>query len=261
MITKINNKIDFLKKCLRAVGDGVITINISEDQIDDCYSRAVLYFYDRHYKAGKRSFVLVELTEENFKDGYVLLPDNVDRVVGILRNTGFGRGFMAHDNSFPIVNNSFGSMVNGAFSGFGILGETGSMFPTTANFAVLDSYLGTSAKLLSIEKRFRFHPLSRKLFPDFKCRVGDRFAVDSFLELDEDDYYYIHNDIWMLEYTTALIKKQWAENITKYKNNITSNGVEINGAEKLAEANKELGRLTNKLNTEYVFNAGQVLIG
>lgn len=257
----MNSKEDFLKRCMRSLGDGVIRVDLSDEQIEDCYTKSVLHFYDRHFKSKKDSFMVIKLTEEDVKNGYIQMPENVDKVVELLRNSGFGKGLMSQGSSFPIVNGQIGHMTNGAFSGFGILGETGSTFPTTANFGLLDQYLGTSAKLLSIEKRFTYKHLSRKLQPEFKAVKDDTFVVHFYEKLDEDDYFYIHNDIWMYEFCSALLHKQWAINITKYENDMTSNGVKINGAQKLIDAELEIARLIKKLDEEYVFNGGIVRIG
>ena len=48
--------------CLRALGDGVIDINVSDDQVDDRLDEALQYFAQYHYDGVERMYLKHQIT-------------------------------------------------------------------------------------------------------------------------------------------------------------------------------------------------------
>ena len=61
--------------------------------------------------------------------------------------------------------------------------------------------------------------------------------------LDPNVYTDVWNDRWLKRYATALIKKQWGENLSKYEGIAMPGGVTFNGSRILDEANQEIEQL------------------
>ena len=51
------SKSTFKEYCLRALGKGVIDINVSDDQIDDRVDEALQYFYQYHYEGSTKVYL------------------------------------------------------------------------------------------------------------------------------------------------------------------------------------------------------------
>ena len=49
--------------CLRALGDGVIDINVSDDQVDDRLDEALQYFAQYHYDGIERMYLKHQTTQ------------------------------------------------------------------------------------------------------------------------------------------------------------------------------------------------------
>ena len=50
--------------CLRALGDGVIDINVSDDQVDDRLDEALQYFAQYHYDGIERMYLKHQITQD-----------------------------------------------------------------------------------------------------------------------------------------------------------------------------------------------------
>ena len=53
----------------------------------------------------------------------------------------------------------------------------------------------------------------------------------------------MYNDQYLKRYATALIKLQWAQNLSKFKNMTLPGGVQIDGAEIMSQAKEEIKEL------------------
>lgn len=75
--------------------------------------------------------------------------------------------------------------------------------------------------------------------------------VDCDRIISAEEYPMIWSDVWLQEYTTALIKKQWGVNTSKFSNIALPGGVTINGRDLLADAKEELKDLELQLKEEF----------
>ena len=92
------------------------------------------------------------------------------------------------------------------------------------------------------------------IFGDLKdggdIKVGDFIMVEMYIELDENVGSQYDN-LFLKNYTTALIKKQWGENLSKFEGMTLPGGVTLNGRQIIDDANQELEREHEKLRNEY----------
>jgi len=113
------------------------------------------------------------------------------------------------------------------------------------------------------EKRIRFNKVSNKIhldFPEADMAVGDYLILETFVKIPSTTFSEIFNDVWLKKYATALIKKQWGSNMSKFEGIQMPGGVSLRGGEISAEANEEIQRLEEQLQTTYElpidFNVG-----
>ena len=69
----------------------------------------------------------------------------------------------------------------------------------------------------------------------------------------------VYNDVWLKKYVTALIKKQWGQNLSKFEGVQLPGGVTLQGRQILEDANTEIEKLeeqSNLLQTESAIMMG-----
>jgi hypothetical protein len=69
--------------------------------------------------------------------------------------------------------------------------------------------------------------------------------------LDAERYPEIYNDRILKAYTTALIKKQWGSNLSKYNGISLAGGVTLNGSQIFTEAIQEIDLLEKEMASRY----------
>jgi hypothetical protein len=61
----------------------------------------------------------------------------------------------------------------------------------------------------------------------------------------------VWNDRWLKRYATALVKKQWGENVSKYDGIQMPGGVTFNGQRLIDEASEEIAKLEEEMSSSY----------
>jgi len=105
------------------------------------------------------------------------------------------------------------------------------------------------------EKPMRFNHLSNRLFIDMDwgtdITAGEYLIIEVFRKLDPDTYTDIYDDIYLKRYTTALIKKQWGQNLSKFSGTAMLGGVTLNGPELFSTAVQEQRQLEDEIRLNY----------
>ena len=81
--------------------------------------------------------------------------------------------------------------------------------------------------------------------------AGDFLVIDCFRALDPSNFAKIYNDSFVKRYLTALIKRQWGQNLIKFRGVKLPGGIELNGREIYEDAEKELDEIRNKMSMDY----------
>lgn len=76
-------------------------------------------------------------------------------------------------------------------------------------------------------------------------------VVHGYQNLDPEQVEAVYNNEWIKRYSTALIKKQWGQNIKKYQGVQLPGGVEMNGQQIFDEAVEELQKLDEEFSNTY----------
>ena len=71
-------------------------------------------------------------------------------------------------------------------------------------------------------------------------------------------YTEVYNDMWLKRYTTALIKRQWGQNLSKYDGITLQGGLRYNGQAILDSANAEISLLHEEMDTKHGALLGMV---
>ena len=108
--------------------------------------------------------------------------------------------------------------------------------------------------LLTTDKQVRFTKNQDRLYIDTdwgSLSAGDFLVIDCFRALDPDNFSKIYNDSFVKRYLTALIKRQWGQNLIKFRGVKLPGGIELNGRELYEDAEKELDEIKSKMSMDY----------
>ena len=69
--------------------------------------------------------------------------------------------------------------------------------------------------------------------------------------LDPETYTEIYNDVLLKRYITALVKRQWGNNLSKFEGVQLPGGVSFNGQRILDEAREEIDKIEQEVQDKY----------
>ena len=105
------------------------------------------------------------------------------------------------------------------------------------------------------EKPLRFNQLSNRLYIDMDWNediTADEFLIiECYRKLDPSSHSRIFDDIYLKRYTTALIKRQWGQNLSKFSGTAMLGGVTLNGPELFSTALQEQQKLEEEIRMNY----------
>ena len=87
---------------------------------------------------------------------------------------------------------------------------------------------------------------------DWGAQKADTFfIIDCYRILDPNDFTKVYNDSFIKRYLTALIKRQWGQNLIKFRGVKLPGGVELNGREIYDDAEKEIQAILDRMAMDY----------
>jgi len=116
------------------------------------------------------------------------------------------------------------------------------------------SYLEDIDHLLTTDKQIRFNKRQDRLYLDIDWgsqSAGEFIVLDCYRALDPTSFSQVYNDSFLKKYLTSLIKRQWGQNLLKFRGVKLPGGIELNGREIYDDAERELAALQQRMASEY----------
>ncbi len=229
---------EFKSYCLRKLGAPVIEINVEDDQVEDRIDEALKYYWDYHFDGTERIYYKHQVTANNVSEGYITLPENIIGAVRIFDVS----GSMVTNNIFDI---RYQIALNDMYTLTSV-----SMIPYYMAF----QHIQLLEQLLVGQQPIRYNRHNDKLYVDMnwdKVNVGGFIIVEAYQVLDPDVYTDAWSDRWLSRYATALIKKQWGTNLTKFTGMQLPGGVQFNGDKIYNDAVAEIEQMEKDMATSY----------
>lgn len=105
------------------------------------------------------------------------------------------------------------------------------------------------------DMQLRFNRYMNKLYLDIdwqqRVKAGDFVVVEAQRVLNPNDYTKIWSDRFLRDYATALVKKQWGQNLVKYEGVQMPGGVTLNGRAIYDEGNREVQQLEDTIQAKF----------
>ena len=229
----------FKEYCLRRLGKPVIDINISDDQAEDRIDDALRYYWDYHFDGTEKTYYKHQITAEDRINKYITLPENIIGVVSI---------FPIGDPSIR-ANDLFSIRYQIALNDLYTLTSV-SMVPYYTTFM----HLGLIQEMLVGKQPIRYNRNRNICHIDMDWNIlndGEWVVLEAYEVVDPTTYVDVWKDQWLLRYTTALMKKQWGTNLTKFTGLQLPGGVQFNGEKIYDDAAAEVDKLETEMINSY----------
>jgi hypothetical protein len=229
---------EFKEYCLRSLGKPVIEINVDDDQVEDRIDQALKYYWDYHFDGTEKIYYRHQITSDNVANKYIILPENI---IGAVRIFNIGDPM--------VTNNLFDIRYQIALNDLYTLTSV-SMIP----YYMMFQHIQLLEQLLVGQQPIRYNRHTDKLSIDMdwgKVNVGNYLIVEAYQVLDPDVYTDAWGDRWLALYTTALIKKQWGSNLTKFSGLQLPGGVQFNGDKIYNDAVAEIEQMEKEMMSSY----------
>ena len=227
------NRDEFKTRVLSELGEPVIKVNISDEQLDNAVDDAIDFYRDFHVDGNERFFLMVQMPsdeteyQELMKTNQITLPKNVFAVMNVhnsLGGIGDGTNYLS---DFYQLNQSM------AFNIISNINDSGNSLPMTT-FIMQRQYLNDISSLTRVYLRYAYrysHNSENKLtFHDdlsIYVKPNGYLVIECQGFLDEVKNLYGSRELRKL--ATAYAKKQWGMNLKKYSGVTLPSGLTLNG--------------------------------
>ena len=256
-------KATFKSYCLRALGFGVIDINVSDDQVDDRIDEALQYFAQYHYDGIEKMYLKYQITEADItraaSNTTTTATDTIDNT--ITASFGEGNNFIPMPSSvvsviqiFPFDDSSTNNMFDIRYQLR--LNDLYDFSSTSIiHYEMTMQQLDHLSHILVGEKPLRFNQHQNRLYIDMDwshdVNAGEYLIIECYRKIDPASYSDIFDDIYLKRYATALIKRQWGANLSKFSGVAMLGGVTMNGETIYSQAIEELNNLEEQIQLSF----------
>ena len=253
---------------LRALGKPVIEINVDDDQLEDRLDEALQYFAQYHYDGVQRAYLKYQYTQAD-KDR--MTADSSESITKNSVTTSWKEG-----NNFLVVPESVISVINiFPFSNKSNM----NLFDVRYQLRLNDLYDFSSTSIIHYdmvlrhldfldhilvgEKPLRFNQHDNRLYIDMDwtndLAVGEFLVIEAYRKLDPEQFTDVYNDIYLKRYVTALFKKQWGANLSKFDGVAMIGGVTLNGRQIYSEALQDIEKLEVEIRSTFELNPAMIM--
>ena len=231
--------IDF---CLRRLGEPVLEVNVDVDQIEDKVDDAIQKYQEFHSDATLRTYLKHQVTADDVSNGYVPISSNILYISKVFPfSSTFGSSGNLFDIRYQMFLNNMGDFINFA-------GDLAYLYQMEQYLSMIDMQLHGNPTVHFSRRQNRLY-----IWGDFQAKdlqAGDYLVAEVYQTIDPDTHTSIYNDMFIKDYTTALIKQQWGANLSKFEGMQLPGGVTLNGRQIFEDATADIERLEEKMRAE-----------
>lgn len=235
----VNSRQSLKEYCLRALGAPVLEINVDDDQLEDRIDEALEFFRLYHYDGIEKVYLKHQITQEDRDNRYIPMSELIYGVERVLPITS---GAASSKNIFDL---QYQLRLNDLYD----LTSTSVIY-----YSTVMSHLSMLDLMLNGHIIWRFNRFQDRLHLDINweqhTEVGQWVIVECYRAMDPTVYTRLWSEPWLKHYVTALFKKQWGQNLSKFSGMQLPGGVTIDGPGIYDEAVSQLKDLEEELVTK-----------
>ena len=256
----------------RQLGEPVVEVNVADEQCEDCLDDAFQMFQERHYDGVMKMPLKYKITQDDIDRGRARGGNNS---IGIVTTTGTSTvgisttfDFEENSNFIQLPDTVVGVEKVMRFDGSNTM--TNNMFSVKYQLFLNDVYYWDSLELLTYsmvktklsdidfllntEKQIRFNIRQGRLYLDVdfgELTADDYLIIECYRILDPTDFTRVYNDRFVKRYYTALLKRQWGQNLIKFQGVKLPGGIELNGRQMYDDAQLEIDKINEEMLRTY----------
>lgn len=231
-----------IEYCKRRLGDPVIEINVDDDQVEDRVDEALQYYQEYHSDATVRTYLKHQVTATDVSNEYITLSNNILFVSKMFPlESSFNQSRNFFDIKYQMMLNDIADLMNFA-------GDLAYYEQMQQYLSLLDMKLNGVPQVLFSRRQNRLYIFGD--FADGDIKAGDYIVAEVYTIVDPSAHTSVFNDMFVKEYTTALIKQQWGNNLIKFDGMQLPGGVVLNGRQIYDDATGEIATLRENLRLE-----------
>ncbi len=270
---------ELIDYALRQNGAPVLEINVADEQLQDLMDDAIQFYQERHYDGVTENFFKYQVTQADIDRGTAsaggdpVTGSGISSVTTSANVAGYGTTefkYYESGNYIQIPPNVVGVKKVFKVRSANSMGMSGNMFSFKYQLVLNDlyfwgrtellgysmamSYLETMDFLLNTHTRIRFNIRQDRLYLDVdwsEINEGDILIIDTYTALDPDAATKVYNDRFLKMYLTALVKKQWGQNLIKFQGVKLPGGIELNGRQMYDDGQREIDEIREKMISTY----------
>ena len=271
-----SSRSELIEYCKRQLGAPVLEINVADEQCGDVIDDALQYYYERHYDGVLQTYLKYKITQDDIDRGTASVKSGSSNTLGITTTSteativGAGVTFNFYENSNYIQMDPAVIGINKIFRYDGSQTTTSNMFSIKYQLFLNDIYSFGSMELLTYnmtktylsdldfmlntEKQIRFNQRMDRLYLDVdfnSLSENDFLIIDCYRLIDPNDYTRVYNDHFLKKYSTALLKRQWGQNLMKFQGVKLPGGIELNGRQIYDDAMNDLAIIREQMSNTY----------
>jgi hypothetical protein len=89
--------------------------------------------------------------------------------------------------------------------------------------------------------------------------VGEFLVIEAYRKMNPETHTDVYNDIFLKRYVTALFKKQWGANLSKFDGVAMIGGVTLNGRQIFSEALSDIEKLETEIRSTFELNPAMMI--
>jgi len=233
---------ELIEYCLRNLGAPVLEVNVDDDQIEDRIDEALQFFQEYHSDAIIKVYYKHQITATDIANEYVTLPASITTVQRVIPINSASSTVNMFDARYQMSINDVYNLRGG---GMGDL----------AYYAQIQSYRTLMDQMFNGAEQIRFSRHMNRLHIDADwgtdIKENEWIIVDAFEIIDPSLFSDIWNDMFLKRYATALLRRQWGQNLSKFEGMQLPGGVTINAQRTLDEAKEEILKVEEEMQLKY----------
>lgn len=247
---------------LRSLGKPVIEINVDNDQLEDRLDEALQFYSQYHYDGIRRTYLKYKLTSADKTRLKASTPTTETATKNSVSTTWYeANNFLVVPDTVIAVTNIFPFSDKSSMNMFDVryqlrLNDLYDFASTSIiNYDMVLRHLDFLDQILVGMKPIRFQQHDNRLYIDMDwvndLEVDEYLIIDCYRKLDPTTYTDVFNDQWLKRYTTALFKKQWGANLSKFDGVTMLGGVKLNGEKIFTEAQTDIEKLEKEIRDSF----------
>ena len=272
-MAKPASRTELITYAKRQLGEPVVEINVADEQCEDLLDDAFQMFQERHYDGVmkmplKYKFTQADIDRGRARGGNSAAGITTTTASSTIVGTAVTFSYEENSNYIQLPDTIVGVEKVFRFDGSNTM--TNNMFSIKYQLFLNDVYYWDSLELLTYsmvktklsdidfllntEKQIRFNIRQGRLYLDVdfgELTADDYLIIDCYRILDPSDFTKVYNDRFVKRYYTALLKRQWGQNLIKFQGVKLPGGIELNGRQIYDDAQLEIDKINEEMLRSY----------